>query len=62
MFKPILLFLFFGSLFSCKNEDQRKMSREVIFIDGSDYTIDTSSGATALGSLDNLKTKDNNEH
>jgi hypothetical protein len=38
------------------------MSREVIFIDGSDNTIDTSSGATALGSLDNLKTKDNNEH
>ena len=62
MFKPVLLFLFLGSLFSCKNENERKMSGEVIIIEGTNYTTDSSSGATALGNLENLKTKNTNDN
>lgn len=62
MFKQVLLFLFLGSLFSCKNENERKMFGEVIITEDFDYTMDSSSGATALGSLENLKTKNTNDN
>lgn len=58
MFKPVLLFLLLGSLFSCKNENERTMSGEVIIIEDFDYTMDSSSGATALGIYEKFKYND----